>query len=67
MAMMMCSAICGIGGAEQGMDVAVEPRLVGFNTGPGPEPGIRSELKFVTWTLMHSSTSHCHSTLPQHH
>ncbi|KAI0275933.1 hypothetical protein BGY98DRAFT_747071 [Russula aff. rugulosa BPL654] len=25
------------------MDVAGEPRLVGFNTGPGPEPGIRSE------------------------
>jgi len=30
-----------------------EPRLVGFNTGPGPEPGIRgeAELKVVAAVL----------------
>jgi len=46
-----------------------EPRLVGFNTGPGPGPGIRSVRRcrcYSTWTLTHKSTSHCHSTLRQH-
>ena len=59
------------------MDVAGEPRLVGFNTGPGPEPGNRGEVLNSTvrlksrcpivalgstLTLTHKSTSHCRST-----